>query len=160
MSHLFHKVSHQPPDPHPLSFRMHHGALCEWGLDQLIAPAPHRIADLGKGNTERILKKFPDACPVTEDLWGAGKQKKGQPAFDLVTALDVPGFFENMEQIFPAVAEVLEKGGRFAIVIAMDKEKELSEDRIFDLLKKAGFSTVSLFRKEKRHWLCFIALKD
>ena len=93
--------------------------------------------------------------------------------FDLVTAFETVYFWPGPVQSFREVHRVLRGGGRFLIVNESDgtnaKDQKwldmidgmriYTADEMCAMLKTAGFSKITVFRRKENHWAAFLAEK-
>lgn len=98
-----------------------------------------------------------------------------EPAFDLVTAFETVYFWENLEENFKSMLQILKPGGRFAIIVEAYREGDkivnfpamfkavnpmlYSMAELEALLRDAGFGSVSCLRPDQGNWRCVCAEK-
>ena len=94
-------------------------------------------------------------------------------AFDLATAFETIYFWPDLENSFRQVLRVLRPGGSFIIcnesdginaadgkwVKMIDGMTIYKKEQLIELLKTAGFTSVTAYEKPKKHWLCITAIK-
>ena len=142
-----------------------HAKLADWGLGQLPALDPRRIADLGCGggrNAGELLKRYPAAHVTALDYSALSVEKAKKtnkkaiaagrctvlegdvsnltlPAgtFDLVTAFETIYFWPGLEECFAEAARILKNGGYFMIVNESDgtDAASLKFEKIIDGMK-------------------------
>ncbi|PYY29790.1 class I SAM-dependent methyltransferase [Paenibacillus illinoisensis] len=84
--------------------------------------------------------------------------------FDLITAFQTHYFWPDLEHDISELHRVLKPSGQLMIVSEQYKmnyhmKNYESQHDMLHLLERSGFRDVSVFEKEKRGWLCFLAIK-
>ena len=142
-----------------------HAKLSDWGMSNLPAISPAKIADLGCGggrNAAALLKQYPSAnltavdysplCVERTRKYNALAVAAGQcavqqgdvsalalqaEAFDLATAFETVYFWPGLEACFGEVRRILKPGGIFLIVNESDgtDKASLEFEKIIDGMK-------------------------
>lgn len=92
-------------------------------------------------------------------------------SFDTVTAFETVYYWSGIEECFAGVRRVLKNGGSFLVCNEDCDRKGIEEasqalgmtlytaEDIADIMKKAGFSSVSSYSHENGRWVCAIGKK-
>lgn len=177
-----------------------HAKLADFGMNVLPKDGVKQIAELGCGggrNVDALLKKY-DSSFVTavdyseESIKKATKFNKRnrfrceikqgnvknldlpKGKYDLATAFETVYFWQEIEDCFRNVFEILKVGGRFLIVNESDGKDETGKkfesiiegmkvytaEELTDALKKAGFTDVKITCHDKKPWIAVLATKQ
>ena len=142
-----------------------HAKTADWGIGQLEAAAPERIAEIGCGggrNAAELLKKFPgshvtaiDYSPLSVQqtaaynkdavLKGRCVVRQGDASsldfadgsFDLATAFETVYFWPGLGDCFTEVCRILKPGGSFLVVNESDGQDEAGKkfEKMIDGMK-------------------------
>jgi SAM-dependent methyltransferase len=142
-----------------------HAKTADWGMSQLEAAAPERIAEIGCGggrNAAELLKKFPGARVTAIDYSPLSVQQttaynkdavlKGRcvvrqgdvssldfadGSFDLATAFETVYFWPGLGNCFAEVCRILKPGGCFLVVNESDGQDEAGKkfEKMIDGMK-------------------------
>ena len=142
-----------------------HAKTADWGMSQLEAAAPERIAEIGCGggrNAAELLKKFPgshvtaiDYSPLSVQQTAAYNKDavlKGRcvvrqgdvssldfvdGSFDLATAFETVYFWPGLGNCFAEVCRILKPGGCFLVVNESDGQDEAGKkfEKMIDGMK-------------------------
>ncbi len=142
-----------------------HAKTADWGMSQLEAAAPERIAEIGCGggrNAAELLKKYPGARVTAIDYSPLSVQQtaaynkdavlKGRcvvrqgdvssldfedGSFDLATAFETVYFWPGLGKCFAEVFRILKPGGCFLVVNESDGQDEAGKkfEKMIDGMK-------------------------
>ena len=142
-----------------------HAKTADWGMSQLEAAAPERIAEIGCGggrNAAELLKKYPGARVTAIDYSPLSVQQtaaynkdavlKGRcvvrqgdvssldfvdGSFDLATAFETVYFWPGLGNCFTEVCRILKPGGCFLVVNESDGQDEAGKkfEKMIDGMK-------------------------
>lgn len=142
-----------------------HAKTADWGMSQLEAASPERIAEIGCGggrNAAELLKKYPGARVTAIDYSPLSVQQtaaynkdavlKGRcvvrqgdvssldfvdGSFDLATAFETVYFWPGLGNCFTEVCRILKPGGCFLVVNESDGQDEAGKkfEKMIDGMK-------------------------
>lgn len=186
---------------HAMLHRMNerHKPLYKWGLEHVSLDTPETILDIGYGggqNIRNLLQLAPQAKISGIDYSDASYRKCGElnmdaiaegtvdiclgtaeslpyekNSFDLVTAFETIYYWENIENCFQNIFNILREKGVFLIcnedvspsgiedIASALNMHFYSADQLKKLLHAAGFQTVHAYLHPKGNWICVVGTK-